>query len=117
MSTINDRLPPQSREAERSVLGSMLRHNPVIDELVRIPLRPEHFYFDAHQKLFQAILDANAGGRPVDLVLLSEALKARKQLDDVGGDTYLADLWDAAPTAANALYYSRIVIDKAAARN
>ena len=50
-----DRLPPQSREAERAVLGSMLRDNSVIDDVVQI-LRTENFYADAHQKIFQAIV-------------------------------------------------------------
>ena len=111
-----DRLPPQNRDAERSVLGSMLRDNAVINEVLQV-LRTDNFYFDAHQKIFQAIVDVYNDGHPVDLVILRDALSTRKHLEDIGGDTYLADLWDAAPTAANAEYYARIVRDKAITRN
>ena len=110
------RLPPQSREAEKSVIGSVLRDNQVLSELLQV-IRPDNFYFDAHQKVFQIIIDLYNEGKPVDLVILHEALKARKQLEDVGGVAYLTELWDFAPTAANAEYYARIVRDKALVRN
>jgi replicative DNA helicase len=111
-----DRLPPQSREAERGVIGSVLRDNAVLSDVLQI-IRPDNFYFDAHQKVFQAIIDLWNEGKPIDTVILFEALKQRKQLEDVGGVAYLADLWDAAPTAANAEYYARIVREKAIVRN
>src|SRR5262249_9575209 len=56
-------------------------------------------------------------GHPVDLVLLADLLKEQKHIEDVGGYGYLAELWDAAPTAANAEYYARIVRDRAIVRN
>jgi replicative DNA helicase len=112
-----DRLPPQSQEAERSVLGSLLRDNRVISDVVQI-LRKEDFYKDAHQKIFDAIVGIHdKGGQPVDLVILGEELRQRGQVEDIGGYPYLADLWDAAPTAANAEYYAKIVRDKALVRN
>src|SRR4051794_15580725 len=110
-----DRLPPQNREAERSVLGSMLRDNGVIGDVLQI-LKFDNFYSDAHQKIFQGISAIYDRGHPVDLVILSDYLKEQKQLDDVGGYAYLGELWDAAPTAANAEYYARIVRDKALVR-
>jgi replicative DNA helicase len=111
-----DRLPPHNREAERCVLGSMLRDNAVIEEVVQIVGRDD-FYSDAHQKIFEAILALRGkGGQPVDLVLLADELLRRKQLEDVGGYPALAELWDAAPTAANAEYYAKIVRDRALVR-
>ncbi len=111
-----DKLPPQSRDAERSVIGSCLRDNAVINDVVQF-IVPDNFYFDAHQKIFQAIKDIYQDGHPVDLVILAEKLKNNKHLEDVGGYAYLGELWDAAPTAANAEYYARIVRDKAITRN
>ncbi len=111
-----ERLPPQSREAERCVLGSMLRDNGVVGDVLQI-IREENFYTDAHQKIFKAIITLYDRGHPVDLVMLAEVLKDEKHLDDVGGYAYLAELWDVAPTAANAEYYARIVRDKAIIRN
>src|ERR1041385_5117466 len=97
-----DRLPPQSLEAELAVLGSMLRDNAVIPDLIPL-LRADEFYADAHQKIYAAITTLHdRGGQPVDLITLTEELKLRGELEDVGGYTKIADLWDAAPTAANA---------------
>src|SRR6516164_2122411 len=65
-----ERLPPQSRDAERSVLGSMLRENAVIGDVVQI-IREEHFYSDAHQKIYRGIVTLRDRGQPVDLVILA----------------------------------------------
>jgi replicative DNA helicase len=111
-----DRLLPQSRDAERSVLGSMLRDNGVIGDVLQI-VREENFYQDAHQKIFKAAVSLYDRGQPVDLVMLAELLREQKQIEDIGGYAYLGELWDAAPTAANAEYYARIVRDKAIVRH
>jgi replicative DNA helicase len=113
---VTDRLPPQSLEAECSVLGSMLRDNGVIGDVIQI-LRPENFYSDHHIKIYQGVVALYDRGHPVDLVTLAEHLKEQKQVEDIGGYAYLAKLWDAAPTAANAEYYARIVRDKALVRH
>src|SRR5688572_9023826 len=102
-ANLNDRLPPQALDAEKSVLGSMLRDNAVIGDIVHL-LRTENFYSDAHQKIYQTIIDLYDKGSPVDLVLLAEALSQKGQLEDVGRSPYLAELWDSSPTAANAEY-------------
>jgi len=112
----SDRLPPQSRDAERSVLGSMLRDNTVINDVLQY-INADSLYFDAHQKIFQSIRDIYDSGHPVDLLILSDRLGQLKHLEDIGGMVYLAELWDAAPTAANAEYYARIVRDRAITRN
>jgi len=111
-----DRLPPQNKEAEQCVLGSMLRDNPVIGDVLQI-IRPDNFYLDAHQKICQAIITLYDRGSPVDLMLLADELNNRKQIEEIGGYSYLGQLWEAAPTAANAEYYARIVRDKAIVRH
>ncbi|MCC6416744.1 MAG: replicative DNA helicase [Gemmataceae bacterium] len=110
------RLPPQNLDAERSVLGSILRDNNTLDDVIHIVQTP-HFYTHAHQLIFDACLKIRERGEPIDLVTLAEYLRAQKQIEDIGREPYLADLWDAAPTAANAVYYARIVRDKALVRN
>ncbi len=111
------RLPPQSLEAEKSVLGSMLRDNSVIGDVLQIVQHDEAFYQDAHQKIFRGVRALYDKGHPVDLVVLAEWLRGQNYVDDVGGLVYLAELWDAAPTAANAEYYARIVRDRSIVRN
>jgi replicative DNA helicase len=113
---VADRLLPQSREAERSVLGSILRDPPILGDVVQV-VRSEHFYADAHQKIFDAMIALQDEQRPIDMVMMAEHLKEQKQIEDIGGYTYLGELWDAAPTAANAVYYAQVVRDKAIVRN
>jgi replicative DNA helicase len=110
-----ERLPPHNLDAERSVLGSMLRDNAVIDDVLLL-VRQGHFYTDAHQKVFAALAALHTGRCPADLVTLANELARRKELEDVGGYSFLGELWDAAPTAANAVHYSKIVREKGMAR-
>lgn len=111
-----DRLPPHSREAEEGVIGGILRDPEVLSSL-QMMIRPENFYLDAHQKIVQAIYDLNADNQPIDLVLLHERLRKNKQIADVGGPEYLADLWQKVPTGANAEYHAKIVRDNAMIRS
>lgn len=111
-----ERLPPHSREAERGVVGGVLRDPDTMNDVLQV-VRPENFYFDAHQKIFQAVIDLYNDGKPLDLVLLFEKLKTQKQLEDVGGIPYLTELWEAVPTGANAEYHAKIVRDHAMIRS
>jgi replicative DNA helicase len=113
---LTDRLPPQSPEAERAVLGSMLRDNLIIGDIVLL-LHPKAFYSDAHQQICQAIYELYDKGQPVDLMILADALRQRGQIENIGSYGALAELWDAAPTAANAVYYAKIVREHALVRN
>ena len=115
-SSGSGRLLPQSLDSERSVLGSMFRSNDVIGDVVQI-LNVDNFYSDAHQKIYKAMIVLYEAGKPVDLVVLTEALKLANQIDDVGGYGALAELWDAAPTAANAVHYAHIVRDRSIVRS
>jgi len=116
-NALHDRLPPQNQEAERCVLGAMLRNNRSIDEVLLL-LRKEDFYADGHQKIFETMVALNdQGGRPVDPVILHDALLQREWLADVGGAAYLAELWDGVPSSANVEYYARIVREKSLLRN
>ena len=112
-----DRLPPYNKDAEQSVLGSMMRVNSVIDDVAQILHSPELFYTDAHRKICRAILTLHNEGHPVDVVTLANYLEEKKELEEIGKAPYLAELWDAAPTAGNVLYYSRIVRDKGMVRS
>jgi replicative DNA helicase len=79
-------------------------------------LKSEDFYREAHQRIFEAIWDLAERSEPVDLVTLTDVLRIRGQLDQVGGVSYLATLADIVPTTANVEYYARIVEQKAILR-
>ncbi len=110
-----DRLPPRSQEAERSVLGSLLRDNAVFPD-VSLIVQAGSFYEDAHQKIYAAIVALFDAGKPVDLVTVAEELIQRRQVEDIGGLPYLYELQESSPTAANAVYYAEIVRDRAMTR-
>lgn len=106
------RLPPQNLDAERGVLGSILLMNEAIDE-VGESLKAEHFYSDAHQKIYAAIQQLyEKGVRGIDAITLAEELVRRSQFEDVGGAGYLAQVLEAVPHAAHVRYYATIVREK-----
>lgn len=110
-----DRIPPQSLEGEQAVLGSMLIERAAIEKAAEI-LRPEDFYRDAHRVIFEAILSLVDRDEPVDLLTVREQLQVQDVLDNIGGPTYLLQLTNAVPSAANVTYYSQIVEEKAILR-
>ncbi|MDO3377038.1 replicative DNA helicase [Geoalkalibacter halelectricus] len=110
------RLPPQSLEAEMSVLGGILLDEQALDKVLEI-LRPEDFYRDSHRKIFESLIALSEKNEPADLVTLAAQLQSRQALELVGGHAYLATLVDYVPTAANIVYYCRLVKERAIARN
>jgi len=116
MSAIDVRkLPPQSIEAEMSILGGILLENEAINRVLEI-LVPEDFYRETHRKIMRAMIELSDQREPCDLITLTTVLKKRGELEDVGGGAYLATLVDFVPTAANIVYYCKIVKEKAVAR-
>jgi replicative DNA helicase len=110
-----EKIPPQNLEAERSVLGALLIENEAIFKVVDT-LRTNHFYKESHRKIFNAILALSKRREPLDLVILTDELLRRKELDEVGGASYLSSLVESVPTAANVEYYAKIVREKALLR-
>ena len=106
------RLPPQNLDAERGVLGSILLLNEAIDDVGEV-LIPDHFYSDAHQKIYSAIRDLYENNiRGIDAVTLAEELMRRNEFEEMGGAAYLAEILEAVPHAAHVRYYSNIVREK-----
>lgn len=110
-----ERLPPQAVEAEQSVLGAMLLSKEAIGKAVEL-LEESCFYRVEHQQIFQAIVTLYDQNKPVDLITLTQELKKRRELKEVGGRVYLMNLLESTPTAANLEYYARIVLEKATLR-
>jgi replicative DNA helicase len=108
-------LPPQSLEAEESILSAILVDNDTLLDVLEI-LSPEDFYRSAHQKIFSAISELFSRNEPVDLVTLTNILRENDRLEEIGGAAYLANLVDTVPLAVNAQYYAKIVYDKACLR-
>ena len=110
------RIPPQDLGAEVCVLGSMILDKDGIGEIIPI-LRAEHFYRQDHRLIYDALIRLYENNKPIDLVLLQDELDAQSQLEPAGGAQYLVDLVNGVPSAANMVYYARIVRDKGMLRN
>lgn len=108
------RLPPHSREAERSLLACMLRDNEIIDEVIGLVAKDD-FYVFAHGVLFAGIVELREQGTGADIVSLAEWLTAQKQMEEIGGYGYIAEIWDAHPSASNYQAYAKMIRDKAIA--
>lgn len=102
------RVPPHSKEAETSVLGSILIDKDAIVSVAAL-LRPEHFYDLANGDIYRACLDLYQERKPIDLVTLKDRLKRDKNLTKIGGNAYLTKLVNSVPTAANVEEYAQIV--------
>ncbi|MGD0075855.1 MAG: replicative DNA helicase [Candidatus Binataceae bacterium] len=110
------RVPPQNLEAEESVLGAILLENEAINQTLEI-LTADDFYREAHRVLFRAMADLSDHNQPVDAITLTDALRAKGKLEEVGGPAYIAELAMRVPTAANVAHYARIVREKAVLRS
>ena len=109
--------PPNDKEAEKGVLGSLLRDNSLTADIVRT-LRAEDYYTFAHQKIYEAITDLHINqGKPADAVTLADYLNEKNLIADIGGHAYLVELWESAPALGNAEHYAEIVRQKAIVRN
>lgn len=110
------RNPPQNISAEQAALGSMLLQEEAILHSIDI-LKPEDFYQKSHQIIFQCILDLFEKSQGVDLVTLTEELNRKNLLEKIGGVTYLTNLINSVPTAANIEYYIKIIEEKSILRS
>ncbi len=115
METQIGRIPPHSVEAEQSVIGSMILDKLAINTSIEI-IRPSDFYKEANGEIYDAIISLFNKSEPVDLITLSEELKRRDTLENIGGYSYLANLAGGIATSANAEYYCKIVKEKSILR-
>ncbi len=110
-----DRVPPHNREAEQSVIGAIFLEPQALITASEI-LLADDFYLNAHKKIFETMLRLSDQGKAIDVVTVTEELSAKKEIEDVGGLSYLLELANAVPTAANVAHYAKIVEEKALLR-
>jgi replicative DNA helicase len=110
-----DRPLPQSPDAERAVLGSILINNNAFYRVVGT-IDTEDFFKDAHRSIFSMMRALAEQSREIDLLTLKEELARHAQLDNVGGSAYIASLVDGVPDVANVERYARIVKEKSTLR-
>lgn len=106
---------PNNVEAEIAVLGGLLQDNSVLPQVTQ-SLFPDDFYLEAHQKIYQAMIELSDSAQPIDLLTIGNKLEEKGDLTTIGGQTYLAHLIDEIPTTAHIEYYVQIVKEKALIR-
>lgn len=111
-----DKPLPHSLEAEMALLGSMLLDPEVIPDVVGLVGTREDFHLESHSAVFDAIVEVYDRHKNGDLVLIQDALRTDGKLELVGGDAYLLQLAEGVPSAANAVYYAKIVSEKSKLR-
>jgi replicative DNA helicase len=112
---ISEKGLPHNLDAERSVLGALILDNESIYQILD-SLSAEDFYAENHKILYERITELITSSQAVDLVMLREDLTKTRQLDQVGGITYVASLIDSVPTARNIRHYAQIIKEKAVLR-
>jgi replicative DNA helicase len=105
------KIPPQARDFEEAVLGAMMVEKDAFD-IVASLLKPQHFYIDAHQKIYEAIRSLAQKSQPLDILTVSEELKAKGELELVGGSYYVTKLTNHVVNAAHLERHARIIIEK-----
>ena len=108
-------VPPQNLEAEEAVLGSILLEQDSIISVMEF-LVPDDFYRVTHQLIFAAMIELNQNSEAIDPITVSEKLRQKNQIDNVGGEAGIIELLDKVPTAANVEFYTQIVLEKSTRR-
>ncbi len=105
----NAKIPPQAIDLEKSVIGAMLVDKRGVDEVIDI-LEADHFYLSEHKEIYAAITELFQHGEPIDILTVSNLLRERGTLKQVGGEYYLVTLSNIVATAANIEYYARVIL-------
>ena len=102
---------PQSKEAEKAVLGSAFLSKTALQKICD-ELSPEHFYSEANAKIFETLQELNDEDKPIDITIVTNKLSEKKILSQVGNVEYLSEIIDSVPSASNVEYYINIVEEK-----
>lgn len=105
------RIPPQSLEAERALLGSIMLRPEVMYDVMDIVQKPM-FYSEKHRMMWNNMLELHTKNTPIDLLSLSNKLKEKNELEMIGGMSYLTEVVNSVPSSTNAVYYAQIVQKK-----
>lgn len=111
MAASSMRVPPQSLESERALLGALLLKPDVIHD-VGDTVRADSFYAEKHRAIYEAMRELSDRGEPIDLLSLSERLTANGHIDRIGGRAYIAELAASAPSPGNYAHYADLVSRK-----
>lgn len=113
---LKDTIPPHNLDAEQATLGAVLLDWSSMNDVVSL-LRPDHFYSQQNQVIFQTLLELFGKNVRGDSLTLINELTKNNLLDKAGGPAYVASLTETVPSSANLDYYAKIVLDQAMRRS
>lgn len=108
---------PHSLETEQALLSSMLAYPTTVQTAAELALHPEHFYAEAHKRLFKVMMDMYEEGKPIDAASVLARLNDLSLLSSVGGAGFILELSESSVSSANTKYYVGLIQDKAYVRN
>ena len=108
---IEGRVPPHDLDAEAAVLSAVMLDPSALDKILEF-LKPDHFYSEAHRRIFEACVELRTVGQPVDVVQVGTWLKNRDRIAQIGGMGYLSEILNAAPAVSNVAAYGRTIHEK-----
>lgn len=109
------KMPPHSIEAEQSVLGGLMLDNRAWDQIAD-RLREIDFYRSEHRLIYRVMAQLLQNDKPIDVLTVSEALREKHELEQIGSEVYLFELANNTPSAANIIAYADIVRDRSVLR-
>lgn len=115
IQNLNIKVPPQNLEAEQSVLGSLMLDKEAVTRIADL-VTPEDFYEHRHGQIYQAMLDLYEARSSIDILTVSNKLEERKQLEQIGGTSYLTQLVNSVPSSTHIVHYANIVRRKSTLR-
>ncbi|HSU28523.1 MAG TPA: replicative DNA helicase [Chitinophagaceae bacterium] len=105
------KVPPQAKDLEEAVLGAIMLEKSAFDTIVEI-LKPECFYVEAHQRIYNAMKSLANKSQPIDILTVVEELRTKEELEMVGGPYYVTKLTNAVVSSANIEAHARIILQK-----
>jgi replicative DNA helicase len=108
---IEGRVPPHDLDAEAAVLSALMIDPMAFDKVYEF-LKPEHFYSEAHRRVYEAAVDLRTRSQPVDIIQVGTWLKDRERIQQIGGMAYLTQLLDVAPAVSNIAAYGQTIREK-----
>jgi replicative DNA helicase len=110
-SMVYGKIPPQAKDLEEAVLGAIMLEKSAFDTVIEI-LKPECFYVEAHQLIFEAMQGLQTKSLPIDILTVVEELRFREKLDIIGGPYFVTKLTNMVVSSANIEAHARIVLQK-----
>jgi replicative DNA helicase len=106
------KLPPQAVDLEEAVLGALMLEKSPLNDVIDIIHRPDIFYKDAHKKIYEAIQELFSASESIDILTVTQKLRANGEIDAVGGPYYISQLTNRVASAAHAEAHARILVQK-----